>query len=215
MHRVRGLCVWRAYAFRHLVGRVCRAVVPTRGAAVITGLFAVLLVTVLVPSGHAQGLRDDPLPRDGWVIDLLLRTTDHPDLLTSREALLRQWLLDQLGGPPDQLAAVARTVVTRANEAPEIARAFTSFRAAIPLIEVEVDRVKAKDQGMPLGNVFGAMQAMLDRIHNGKKAILIGTQMLAKGHDFPNVTLVGILDCLNSLSLPSPLQIPLSFGGPI
>ena len=40
----------------------------------------------------------------------------------------------------------------------------------------------------------GAMQEMLDRIHHGKKAILVGTQMLAKGHDFPNVTLVGILD---------------------
>jgi len=40
----------------------------------------------------------------------------------------------------------------------------------------------------------GAMHKMLERIHQGKKAILVGTQMLAKGHDFPNVTLVGILD---------------------
>jgi HAE1 family hydrophobic/amphiphilic exporter-1 len=74
-------------------------------------------------------------------------------------------LLDLLGGPPDQLASVARTVVTRANAAPEIARAFTSFRAAIPLIDVEVDRVKAKDQGIPLGSIFGTMQAMLGSIY--------------------------------------------------
>jgi len=40
----------------------------------------------------------------------------------------------------------------------------------------------------------GAMQAMLDAIHAGGRKILIGTQMLAKGHDFPNVTLVGVLD---------------------
>jgi len=40
----------------------------------------------------------------------------------------------------------------------------------------------------------GAMQAMLDSIHRGGGKILLGTQMLAKGHDFPNVTLVAILD---------------------
>lgn len=74
-------------------------------------------------------------------------------------------LLDLLDGPPDQLASVARTIVTRANAAPEIARAFTSFRAAIPLIDVEVDRVKAKDQGIPLGSIFGTMQAMLGSIY--------------------------------------------------
>ena len=74
-------------------------------------------------------------------------------------------LLDRLGGSPQQLASIARTIVTRANEAPEIARAFTSFRAAIPLIEVEVDRVKAKDQGIPLNSVFGAMQAMLGSLY--------------------------------------------------
>lgn len=36
-------------------------------------------------------------------------------------------------------------------------------------------------------------------INTGKPAIIIGTQMLAKGHDFPNITLVGVLDSDNSL----------------
>ncbi len=40
----------------------------------------------------------------------------------------------------------------------------------------------------------GSMQTMLNEIQQGHKRILIGTQMLAKGHHFPNVTLVGILD---------------------
>ncbi len=40
----------------------------------------------------------------------------------------------------------------------------------------------------------GSLEDLLGRIQNGKRQILIGTQMLAKGHDFPNVTLVGILD---------------------
>lgn len=40
----------------------------------------------------------------------------------------------------------------------------------------------------------GAMQTMLDSIHRGEKQLLVGTQMLAKGHHFPDVTLVAILD---------------------
>jgi primosomal protein N' (replication factor Y) len=40
----------------------------------------------------------------------------------------------------------------------------------------------------------GAMQEVLESIHSGQVDILVGTQMLAKGHHFPNVTLVGILD---------------------
>ncbi len=40
----------------------------------------------------------------------------------------------------------------------------------------------------------GSMQRLLDEIHRGEHQILLGTQMLAKGHHFPDVTLVGILD---------------------
>ena len=40
----------------------------------------------------------------------------------------------------------------------------------------------------------GQLEAALASIHNGEYQILIGTQMLAKGHHFPNVTLVALLD---------------------
>ncbi|MGH8413513.1 MAG: primosomal protein N' [Gammaproteobacteria bacterium] len=40
----------------------------------------------------------------------------------------------------------------------------------------------------------GKLEALLEGVRRGEHQILIGTQMLAKGHDFPNVTLVGILD---------------------
>ncbi|EKD54365.1 MAG: hypothetical protein ACD_60C00090G0014 [uncultured bacterium] len=40
----------------------------------------------------------------------------------------------------------------------------------------------------------GSMENVLTEIQERKHQILIGTQMLAKGHHFPHVTLVGILD---------------------
>jgi primosomal protein N' (replication factor Y) len=40
----------------------------------------------------------------------------------------------------------------------------------------------------------GSIQTVLDRVHSGEARILVGTQMLTKGHHFPQVTLVVILD---------------------
>ncbi|MDV3241361.1 MAG: primosomal protein N' [Methylocaldum sp.] len=40
----------------------------------------------------------------------------------------------------------------------------------------------------------GRLETLLNDIHEGRVDILIGTQMLAKGHHFPRVTLVGITD---------------------
>jgi primosomal protein N' (replication factor Y) len=40
----------------------------------------------------------------------------------------------------------------------------------------------------------GSIQTVLDRVHSGEARILVGTQMLTKGHHIPDVTLVVILD---------------------
>lgn len=48
----------------------------------------------------------------------------------------------------------------------------------------------------------GSHERILDRVKNRKVDILIGTQMITKGLDFPNVTLVGILAADMSLNLP-------------
>jgi len=40
----------------------------------------------------------------------------------------------------------------------------------------------------------GAVESVLDRVHSGEARILVGTQMLTKGHHFPEVSLVVILD---------------------
>ena len=45
----------------------------------------------------------------------------------------------------------------------------------------------------------GSMEKMLNNIVSGEADILVGTQMLAKGHHFPKLTLVGIVDIDSSL----------------
>ncbi len=51
------------------------------------------------------------------------------------------------------------------------------------ILRVDRDAVKSRKQ----------WEAVLERIHGGEADILVGTQMLAKGHDFPRLTLVGVL----------------------
>lgn len=48
----------------------------------------------------------------------------------------------------------------------------------------------------------GSMEKIIREIRQGKVDIVIGTQMIAKGLDFPNVTLVGVIAADMSLNLP-------------
>jgi primosomal protein N' (replication factor Y) len=52
------------------------------------------------------------------------------------------------------------------------------------VLRIDRDSVRARD----------AWNAMRRRIHAGEAMILVGTQILAKGHDFPNLNLVGVLN---------------------
>jgi primosomal protein N' (replication factor Y) len=54
---------------------------------------------------------------------------------------------------------------------------------AARILRVDRDSAKSRKQ----------WEAMLDEIHSGAADILVGTQMLAKGHDFPRLTLVGAI----------------------
>ncbi|HAF00596.1 MAG TPA: primosomal protein N' [Methylophilaceae bacterium] len=47
-----------------------------------------------------------------------------------------------------------------------------------------------------------ALTELLTQVHMGEIDILVGTQMLAKGHDFPNLTLVGVIDTDAALYSP-------------
>ena len=48
----------------------------------------------------------------------------------------------------------------------------------------------------------GAHEKLLRSFEAGEIDVLVGTQMIAKGHDFPKVTLVGVLSADHSLGLP-------------
>jgi len=57
------------------------------------------------------------------------------------------------------------------------------------VLRVDRDSVKSRKQ----------WESVLERIHGGEADILVGTQMLAKGHDFPKLTLVGTLGADSAL----------------
>ena len=48
----------------------------------------------------------------------------------------------------------------------------------------------------------GSHQAFYDAMRRRQIGMLVGTQMIAKGHDFPQVTLVGVVSADTSLTLP-------------
>lgn len=60
------------------------------------------------------------------------------------------------------------------------------------ILRMDVDTTRKK----------GAHEALLQEFGNGNADILLGTQMIAKGLDFPNVTLVGVLNADTALNLP-------------
>jgi primosomal protein N' (replication factor Y) (superfamily II helicase) len=46
------------------------------------------------------------------------------------------------------------------------------------------------------------LEHLLARLHSGEINLLVGTQMIAKGHDIHSVTLVGVVGCDHALSMP-------------
>jgi primosomal protein N' (replication factor Y) (superfamily II helicase) len=67
-----------------------------------------------------------------------------------------------------------------------------TLKARFPLARLRrVDRDVAKRKG--------AVEEILQEVHAGEADLLVGTQMLAKGHDFQNLNLVVVLDCDGAL----------------
>ncbi len=74
-------------------------------------------------------------------------------------------------------------------------RVVDAVRAALP--EARVERLDRD-----VSSRRGALARVLRRFEAREVDILVGTQMIAKGHDFPGVTLVGVIDADVGLGLP-------------
>jgi primosomal protein N' (replication factor Y) len=62
----------------------------------------------------------------------------------------------------------------------------------VPVFRLDADAAAAKD----------AVPELLGRFHAAPTGLLLGTQMVAKGHDFPDVTLAVVLDADSTLRFP-------------
>ena len=70
-------------------------------------------------------------------------------------------LEDRSGGELSKLIDVSRDIIDQASKRPEIGRVFTLFSAKVPQIEYKIDRDRAKTLGVPLSDIFGALQTFL------------------------------------------------------
>ena len=70
---------------------------------------------------------------------------------------------------------------------PGVERIFEELSAKIPNAKIQLassDTISSDTD----------MSDLLEKIHSGDSDIIVGTQILAKGHHFPNLTLVGVVD---------------------
>ncbi len=109
-----------------------------------------------------------------------------------RDVLLCHWCGRAVPRP-------ARCPHCQAEELEEIGegtgRVEEGLAALLPGLRVDrMDRDTTGDRG--------AHQRILERFRSGEIQVLVGTQMVAKGHDFPRVTLVGVLHADAALHLP-------------
>ena len=74
----------------------------------------------------------------------------------------------------------------------KIEEEFNNSFPSVQVVRMDVDTTGRK----------GSHERILDSFKNREAQVLIGTQMIAKGLDFPNVTLVGVITSDTSLNLP-------------
>jgi primosomal protein N' (replication factor Y) len=98
------------------------------------------------------------------------------------------------------------------NSCPVCSRRLRLWGAGTQRAEEELERTFAA-YGMVAGDTLLRLDAdtmsrasdyfaALDRFASGRARVLLGTQMIAKGLDFPGVRLVGVLDADTSMSMP-------------
>ncbi len=90
---------------------------------------------------------------------------------------------------PDCHSNEINTIGTGTERVEEVLR--STFKK-VPIIRMDYDSTRLK----------GSIEAIYEKANTSKEAILVGTQMLSKGHDFPKVTLCVILNADGGLLSP-------------
>jgi hydrophobe/amphiphile efflux-1 (HAE1) family protein len=75
------------------------------------------------------------------------------------------YIEDRNGAGYDELYAATQALVAKANQTPGLAGMFSGFTVNTPQLQADVDRAKAKQQGIPLGNIFETMQVNLGSLY--------------------------------------------------
>ncbi|WP_193215071.1 efflux RND transporter permease subunit [Luteolibacter marinus] len=75
------------------------------------------------------------------------------------------YIEDRAGHGYDELFNATQALVAKTNQTPGLAGMFSGFTVNNPQLDADIDRAKAKQQGIPLGNIFEAMQVNLGSLY--------------------------------------------------
>jgi HAE1 family hydrophobic/amphiphilic exporter-1 len=78
---------------------------------------------------------------------------------------LELMLQDTLARPASELAAVLNHLIVDGNQTPGLQGVFSTYRANVPQYFVDVDRIKAKNLGVSLDEIFMTLQAQMGSLY--------------------------------------------------
>ncbi|WP_413624739.1 efflux RND transporter permease subunit [Luteibacter sp. Lutesp34] len=77
----------------------------------------------------------------------------------------RMQIEDRGGMGFEELFKQTQGIIAASQKTPELAHLFTSYQVSVPQFDADVDREKAKSEGIDLGDVFQTMQAYLGSLY--------------------------------------------------
>jgi primosomal protein N' (replication factor Y) (superfamily II helicase) len=138
--------------------------------------------------------------RRGWSTHLTCRSCGHAwqcpecdvSLVLHRDGGLRCHHCGHAEPKPESCPECVSVTIARVGSGTQRVEAeLTEMLAPLEVFRLDSDSAGGRDHG-----------ELLRRFEAAKSGVLVGTQMVAKGHDFPDVTLSVILDADGALRLP-------------
>ncbi|WP_350238541.1 primosomal protein N' [Pectobacterium colocasium] len=124
----------------------------------------------------------------GWIAEC--QRCDHYYTYHQHQKMLRCHHCDSQRPVPQQCPSCGSTHMVPVGLGTEqLEQSLAPLFPDVPITRIDRDTTSRK----------GALEQQLSQVRQGGARLLIGTQMLAKGHHFPDVTLVALLDVDGSL----------------